>query len=89
VAPATLDRSRVDPRHRTLIAQSFELADDSCPSFRPERRIDGLRSIASGEGSVTLTVQADRQQFVNVAIEVREGCIVAMHFEQASAEARE
>ena len=84
IAPATLDRTAADRRHPTLIAQSMELAEDSCYTFAPERPHRPLTAVAGGPGLLTLTAHAERVQFVNVAIEMRDGCISAIHFEQAS-----
>lgn len=84
VSPATLDRIAADPRHRTLIAQSMELAEDSCYTFAPARAHRPLTAVAGAPGTLTLTAHAQRVQFVNVAIEMRDGCISAIHFEQAS-----
>ncbi|HEX2546303.1 MAG TPA: hypothetical protein VHL79_15595 [Ramlibacter sp.] len=85
VLPATLDRSRADPRHRNLIAQSLELAEESCYSFAPVGTGPEFVPAAPRPGTVTLTARAERVQFVNVAIEIRHGCISAIHFEQVSA----
>lgn len=86
LGPATLDRVRSATRYPALVAQSVELAEQSCLAFSPDTPATGMRVQPGESGTIALTASADGVQFVNVGIQLDGGCIVAMHFEQASAE---
>ena len=76
LAPATLDVAPAGSGpYRWLVAQSIELAEQACLPFRGE--VFGLTAVA------------EQVQRVTVGIELREGCIVALHVEQASAVPRD
>ena len=83
LAPATLDPMAAGAgRYRWLLAQSLELAEQTCLPFRAQP--GPWRTHADATGVVTLASQAEAVQWVNVGIELRQGCIVALHVEQAS-----
>ena len=92
LSPATLDvappgSGPVAGRYRWLVAQSIELAEQACLRFQAES--PGLRPVPDATGSVTLATSAEQVQRVTVGIELQEGCIVALHVEQASAVPRD
>jgi hypothetical protein len=82
LSPATLDKMP-DGRYRTLLAQSLELAEQTCLHFVPGRA-GGFHAAVDPAGSITLASSAEGVQRVDVGIELRQGCIVALHVEQAS-----
>jgi hypothetical protein len=87
LAPATLDTAPPGPvagRYRWLVAQSVELAERACLPFQADEA-GPFESRADGNGNVTLAAAAEGVQRVSVGIELRRGCIVALHVEQASA----
>lgn len=91
IGPATLDVSppgALAGRYRWLLAQSVELAEQRCLRF-PQAEPQGWNTVHDASGAVTVGTHADQVQFVNVGIELRAGCIVALHVEQASAVARD
>jgi hypothetical protein len=91
IGPATLDVSppgALPGRYRWLLAQSIELVEQRCLRF-PQPEPQGWIALRDASGAVTLGTHAEHVQFVNVGIELRAGCIVALHVEQASAVARE
>jgi hypothetical protein len=76
LAPATLDVAPPGSGpYRWLLAQSIELAEQTCLPFQG--------------GAGVLAAVAEQVQRVTVGIELQEGCIVALHVEQASAVPRE
>jgi len=84
--PATLDALPPGPaagRYRWLLAQSLLLAEQRCLPFSGQRP-EGWQAVRDASGAVTLGTHADQVQFVNVGIELRGGCIMALHVEQAS-----
>jgi len=85
LAPATLDRLEPPPSagYAWLVAQSLELVEANCLPLRGPA-LEGWRAEAGGNGRLTLTASASGLQFVSVAIELRQGCVVALHVEQAS-----
>ena len=74
--------------YRWLLAQSIELAEQRCLRF-PQPEPPGWTSVRDASGAVTMGTYEDQVQLVTVGIELRAGCIVALHVEQASAVARE
>ncbi|MCG2593795.1 hypothetical protein LZ009_13500 [Ramlibacter sp. XY19] len=76
------------PRYRFLTSQSLELLERECVRIEPNPPRADFREVASGPGRKTLTVVAEGEQFVNAGIEVRDGCISGIHFEQATAQER-
>jgi hypothetical protein len=92
VEPATVDRLKrrdlLSPRYQTLTSQSIQLAEQGCFAFLPAEGGDQFRAVRTGPDSISMTVQAEGVQLVNVGIELRRGCVVAIHIEQASAEER-
>lgn len=94
VAPATVDRlppvpGLLHPRYRSLTSQSLELAETGCFAFLPPPERLDIRPVRSGTGVVTLSAAAEGVQLINAGIELRDGCIAAIHFEQASAQRRD
>jgi hypothetical protein len=92
LSPATLDvaapeSGAVAGRYRWLVAQSIELTEQVCLPFQAES--PGMRPAADATGSITLATSAEQVQRVTVGIELQEGCIVALHVEQASAVPRD
>jgi hypothetical protein len=88
---ATLDVIPPGPlagRYRWLLAQSVELAEQRCLRF-PQPEPEGWIAMRDEAGTVTLATHADQLQRVDVGIELRAGCIVALHVEQASPIARD
>jgi hypothetical protein len=86
LAPATLETIPAGTgRYRWLLAQSLELAEQTCLPFVPPPGPWDAQAEADATGAVTLGSRAEQLQWVNVGIELREGCIVALHVEQASA----
>jgi hypothetical protein len=79
---ATLD-AMPGGRYRSLLAQSLELAEQTCLLFVPERAGDLPAGVDPG-GSMTVAFFAEDVQRVDVGIELRQGCIVALHVAQAS-----
>ena len=90
LAPATLDRLGRKPPEREgwLVAQSLELAEQSCLAFRRPADEDWL-TLDDGQGRRTWSTSANGLQFVSVGIELHRGCVIALHVEQARRRAAE
>jgi hypothetical protein len=91
--PATLDElpagdGPLRSPYRWLLAQTLQLAEQSCVRFdAPEQ--PGWHAQATDADKLTLSASVRQEQLVTVGIELRKGCITALHAEQASPVARQ